>query len=138
MIAGNLNTTNILLGIMAGVSVLQALVLIGAVIIGYRLYRQAMQTIREIEERRVAPLTAKVDAMMTKVDGIIADARNVMARVSDRTDRVDSAIDQTIHRVDATAERVRASIAARLNRIAGLAYSAKSAFGSLFNGRTAA
>jgi hypothetical protein len=138
MIAGNLNTTNILLGILAGVSVLEALVLIGAAVMGYRLYRQAMQTVRDIEQRQVAPLAARVDAMMVRVDGILADLKNVTARVTSRTERVDSAIDHTMQRVDETAERVRASIAARISRIVGLAQSAKCAFGSLFNSRKAA
>ena len=43
MNAGNLDTTNLLLGIMAAVSVLEALVLIGVGVMAYRLYTQAMR-----------------------------------------------------------------------------------------------
>ena len=45
MIAGNLDTTNLLLGIMAAVSVLEALLLIGVGIMAWKLYGHAMHTI---------------------------------------------------------------------------------------------
>jgi hypothetical protein len=138
MVAGNLNTTNILLGIMAGVSLLQALVLIGAAIMGYRLYQQAMQAVRDIERRQVAPLTARVETMMLKVDGILGDVKDVTARVTSRTERVDSAIDHTIYRVDETAGHVRASIAASINRIVRLVQSATGVLTGLFGSRKAA
>ena len=92
MNAGNLDTTNLLLGIMAAVSVLEALVLIGVGVMAYRLYGQAMRTVRDIEARQITPLVARVDALMTRVDAILADVKDVTARVSDRTERVDAAI----------------------------------------------
>jgi len=100
MPAGNLDTTNLLLGIMAAVSVLEALLLIGVGIFAYRLYAQAMQTMREIEQRQVAPLVAKVTMLMEKVDGILVDVKEVTARVTKQTERVDSAIHGTIEKVD--------------------------------------
>ena len=42
MVEGNLNTTNLLLGIMAAVSVLEALLIVGLAIMGWKLYRQTM------------------------------------------------------------------------------------------------
>jgi methyl-accepting chemotaxis protein len=135
MIAGNLDTTNILLGIMAAVSLLEALVLIAAAVMGYRLYRQAMRTVRDIEQHQIAPLAARVDAVIVKIDGILGDLKDVTARVTRGTERVDSAINSTMRRMDETAHRVRASIAARIGRVVGLAQSAKGAFWSLLNGR---
>ena len=96
MNARNLDTTNLLLGIMAAVSVLEALVLIGVGFMAYRLYTHAMQTIREIEARQVAPLVVRVNALMDRVEGILADVKDVTTRVSDRTERVDAAIRSTI------------------------------------------
>jgi DNA repair ATPase RecN len=135
MAAGNLDTTNVLLGIMAAVSVLEALLLIGLGVMGYRLYSQAMRTIRDIEQRQVAPLMMKVDALVAKVDGILADVKDVTSRVTHQTERVDSAIRHTMDRVDETAGRVRDSVAQRLNRIAGLARWAKSTIETIFNGQ---
>ena len=56
MNAGNLDTTNLLLGIMAAVSVVEAILLIGVGVMAYRMYGEAMRTIREIEQRQIALL----------------------------------------------------------------------------------
>ena len=89
---GNLDTTNVLLGIIAAVSVIEGLVLIAVGVFAYRLYAQAMRTVQELEARHVAPLVARVDTLMRKVDGILVDVKRVTARVGERTERVDTAM----------------------------------------------
>jgi hypothetical protein len=127
MNAGNLDTTNLLLGIMAAVSVLEALVLIGVGFMAYRLYTHAMQTIREIEARQVAPLVARVNVLMDRVDGILGDVKEVTTRVSDRTERVDAAIRSTT-----------SSVSSRVNRVLTLVHTARAAVDGFFhNGRRA-
>ena len=127
MNAGNLDTTNLLLGIMAAVSVLEALVLIGVGFMAYRLYMHAMQTIREIEARQVAPLVVRVNALMDRVDGILGDVKEVTTRVSDRTERVDAAIRNTT-----------SSVSSRVNRVLTLVHTARAAVDGFFhNGRRA-
>ena len=127
MNAGNLDTTNLLLGIMAAVSVLEAFVLIGVGVMGYRLYMHAMQTIREIEARQVAPLVVRVNALMDRVDGILGDVKEVTTRVSDRTERVDAAIRNTT-----------SSVSSRVNRVLTLVHTARAAVDGFFhNGRRA-
>lgn len=135
MIEGNLNTTNILLGIMAAVSVLQALVVVGVGVMVFRLYRQTFQAIRDIEQRQIAPLAANVAALMTSVEGILADVKDVTARVTRRTERLDAAVQDTMHSVDETAGRVLGSVESRLIRIAKLAYGVASAVQGIFKGR---
>ena len=137
MPAINLGTTNLLLGIMAAVSVLEALLLVGVGIFAYRLYTQAMQTVREIEQRQVAPLVAKVTVLMDKVDGILVDVKDVTARVTRQTERVDSAIHGTMDKVDETATRVRSSVASQVGRMFALAHGIKSAMDGIFTGRGA-
>ena len=137
MPAGNLDTTNLLLGIMAAVSVLEALLLIGVGIFAYRLYAQAMQSVREIEQRQVAPLVAKVNVLMEKVDGILVDVKDVTTRFKGQTERVDSAIHETIDRVDETASRVRTSVASQFGRMFALAHGVKCAMDGIFTGRRA-
>ena len=137
MPAGNLDTTNLLLGIMAAVSVLEALLLIAVGIFAYRLYAQAMQAVREVEQRQVAPLVAKVNVLMEKVDGILGDVKEVTTRVTKQTERVDLAIHGTLERVDETAARVRSSVASRLGRMFALAHGVKCAVDGIFNGRRA-
>jgi hypothetical protein len=122
MNAGNLDTTNLLLGIMAAVSVLEALVLIGVGVMAYRLYTHAMQTIREIEVRQVAPLVVRVNALMDRVDGILGDVKEVTTRVSDRTERVDAAIRNTT-----------SSVSSRVNRVLTLVHTARAAVDGFFH-----
>jgi len=135
MNAGNLDTTNLLLGIMAAVSVLEAIALIGLGIMAYRLYGQTMRAVREIEQRHITPLVARVNTLMTRVDTILVDLRDVTARVSTRTERVDSAIQHTIDRVDETAWRVRSSVNSRVQRAVTLFYAMRSAVDGFFHPR---
>jgi hypothetical protein len=136
MVEGNLDTTNLLLGIMAAVSVLEMLLLVVAGVVGFRFYRQTMATIREIEERQVAPLTARVHTLMSTVDGILVDVKGITSRVNQQSERVNSAITSTIDRVDETADRVKSSLAFRVQRIASLVQGLRAAAGTFFNGHS--
>ncbi len=108
-----LGTTNLLLGIMAVVSVIEVLCLLGAAIGGFILYRRVMQLVNELEQRQVAPA-------MARVNGILDDVKGVTSRVNEEAERVDHAIKETIDRVDETADRVRARVRTRANRFIGV------------------
>jgi len=82
---GDLNSLIIPLWIMAVVSVLQALLLIGIGVGGYLMYSRVMTLVNDLEARQIAPLREKVDA-------ILPDVKSVTARVSQQTERVDHAI----------------------------------------------
>ena len=135
MIEGNLDTTNLLLAVLAAVSVLQALVFIGAVVLAFRLYRRILQTIRDIEERQIAPLAANVAGLVGQVDGILADVKGVTTRVTQQAERVNTAIHQTMHSVDDSAGRVFDSVESRIVRIVRLVLSVTSAVQGIFRGR---
>ena len=110
---GDLQSVSVPLWIMAVVSVLQALVLIGVGIAGYLAYSRVMTLVNELEARQIAPLREKVDA-------ILADVKSVTARVSQQTERVDHAISGTIERVDDTASRVRAGVHDKVSQAVGV------------------
>ena len=109
---GNLGTTNLLLGIMAAVSVLEALLVIGVGIAGFMVYRRVMDLVTHLEERQVAPAMARVNA-------ILDDVKGVSAKVKAETERVDTAIHSTIDRIDDTADRVRSNVRAKTSRVVG-------------------
>jgi hypothetical protein len=113
-----LHTTNVLLGIMAAVSVLEALLVIGLAVGGYLMYARVTELINGIEERQVAPAMARVNA-------ILEDVQIVTARVKDEAERVDTAIRTTMDRVDDTADRVRSNVRAKTSRIIGFVRGAK-------------
>ncbi len=110
---GNLDTTNVLLGIMAAVSVLEALLLIGIGVGGFMMYRRVMQLVTDLEARQIAPLREKVDA-------ILLDVKSVTARVSQQTERVDHAISGTIHRVDETAGHITGTVKDKVYQAVGV------------------
>jgi D-arabinose 1-dehydrogenase-like Zn-dependent alcohol dehydrogenase len=115
----DLHTTNLLLGIMAGVSVLEALVIIGVGIAGFMAYRQVMALVEKvtgiaqgIEARQVAPA-------MLRVNAILDDVKDVTAKVKEETVRVDQAIHSTIDRIDDTADRVRTNVRTKTSALVG-------------------
>lgn len=110
--SGELGTTNLLLGIMAAVSVLEAVLLIGVGIAGFMIYRRIMTLVEGLEQRQVAPA-------MSRVNAILDDVKAVSAKVKAETERVDQAIHSTMGRIDDTADRVRSNVRAKTSRIVG-------------------
>ncbi|HVH29639.1 MAG TPA: hypothetical protein VM818_22985 [Vicinamibacterales bacterium] len=108
----DLSTTNLLLGIMAVVSVLEALVVVGLGVGGWIAYRRVMELVNGLEQRHVMPLR-------TKVDAILDDVKGVTQKVKAETERVDDAIRSTIDRVDDTADRVRGNVRLKTSRVVG-------------------
>jgi hypothetical protein len=127
---GNLGTTNIILGIIAAVSVLEALLVIGVGVAGYLIYRRVMDLVNGIEERQVAPAMARVNA-------ILDDVKVVSAKVKDEAERVDQAIRTTMDRVDDTAGRVRTNVRVKTSRIVGIVRGARVALESMLHSRAA-
>ena len=107
-----LGTTNLLLGIMAAVSLLQAIALIGAGIAGWTLYQRVTVLLDELESKHVQPV-------MSRVNVILDDVQGVTSRVKEETDRMNHAIHSTIDRVDDTADRMRFNVRARTSRVVG-------------------
>jgi hypothetical protein len=123
---GNLGTTNVILGVMAAVSVLEALLLVGVGVASYLVYRRVMDLIDRLEARQVAPAMARVNA-------ILDDVKVVSARVKDETERVDYAIRSTMNRVDDTADRVRTNVRAKTSRIVGFVRGARVALETMLS-----
>ena len=84
--APDLTTTNVLLGIMAAVSLLEGLAVAGALLGGFLIYRRVMQVVSSIEERQVAPAVARVNA-------ILDDVKEVTSTVREETGRIERLMD---------------------------------------------
>ena len=121
---GDLQTTNTALIVMAVVSVLEALLLIGIGVAGFIVYRRVMQLINDLEARHVAPLREKVD-------GILGDVKAVTSRVSSEAERVDHAIHGTIDRVDNTAEQLKSTVREKVSYAAGVVRGVRAAIVSM-------
>jgi len=81
----NLDTTNMLLGIMAAVSVLEALLLIGLGIGGFMVYRRVMQLVNDLETRKIATLRDKVNQAVGVARGIRAVIASIMGTESSQS-----------------------------------------------------
>ena len=125
-----LGTTNLFLGIIAAVSVLQAVLVIGAAVGGFIAYRRVMALLASLQEQQIAPA-------MIRVNAILDDVRSVSGKVRAETERVDDAIHSTIDRVDHTVDRVRWNVRARTSRIIGLVRGARVALESILHTRAA-
>src|SRR5262245_38647592 len=128
--AGELGTTNLMLGIMAAVSVLEALALIGLGIAGFMVYKRVMDLVNTLEMRQIAPAMGRVNA-------ILDDVRIVTAKVKEESERVDQAINRTIDRVDDTADRVRSNVRAKTSRVIGFIRRLRVAMETILQSRAA-
>jgi ABC-type nickel/cobalt efflux system permease component RcnA len=108
----NLATTNLLLGIMAAVSILEGLLIIGVGVAGWIVYRRVTGLVTDLEKRHVAPV-------MMRVNAILDDVKAVSTTVKEETHRVDHAIHKTMDRVDDTAQRVQATVRAKTRWVVG-------------------
>ena len=121
-----LSSLSVPLWIMAAVSLLQALLVIGMGIAGYMLYSRVTTLMADLEARQIAPMREKVEAILT-------DVKAITARVSQQTERVDQAISGTIERVDDTAYRVRAGVNDKVNQVAGMVRGVRAVIMSLLH-----
>jgi pyrimidine operon attenuation protein/uracil phosphoribosyltransferase len=88
----DLTTTNVLLGIMAAVSLLEAAAVVGALFGGFLVFRRLMKVIADIEERQVAPAA-------TRVTAILDDIKDVTSTIRQETTRVDGIIGSIVDTV---------------------------------------
>jgi len=135
MVEGSLDTTNLLLGILAVVSVLEAVLLVVIGVMVWRLYAHARRTIQEIEQRQIAPLVVRVNAVMTRVDDVLVDVKGITSRLAQQAERLDSAIRATVDHADETAGQVRRAVAARVKRVIGIVYGVRTACDTFFKRR---
>lgn len=110
---GDVGSLSIPLWIMAIVSILEALLLIGIGIAGYVVYSRVTTLVTDIEARQITPIREKVDA-------ILVDVKAITARANHQAERVDHAINGTMERVDETASRVRAGVHEKVSQAAGV------------------
>jgi hypothetical protein len=124
----NLGTTNLLLGILAAVSVLEALLLAAVSFAGFTIYRRVLEVVEGLEKRQVAPA-------MARVNSILDDVKEVTSKVKSETERVDMAIHSTMDRLDDTADRVRSNVRAKTSRIVGFVRGLRVAIDGLLRSR---
>ena len=125
-----LATTNLFLGIMAAVSVLEALLVVGIGIGAFVLYWRVAAIVNDADSRYIAPMAARVNA-------ILDDAKSVSTTIREETARVDRAINHTVDRMDGTATRVRSNLRSKTARIVGFVRGARVVLETILHARAA-
>jgi uncharacterized membrane protein len=88
----DLRMTNVFLGIIAAVSLLQALSVVGVFVAGFLLYRRMVRVIDGIEQRQVAPAVARVNAILDDVKGVSATVRKEAGQIERLVDWIAAAV----------------------------------------------
>ena len=91
MIEGSLATTNVLLGILAAVSVFEAIALVVTLAVGVRMYRRTRALALDLQ-RQVRELVARVNGLAVAVEDVVADVKVVTARTAAGAERAHAAL----------------------------------------------
>lgn len=113
-------TTNLFLGIMAAVSLLQFLMIVTALVMGLRAYRRLTERFDVFEQERLAPIADKATAVMQ-------DVQRVTSQVATTTERVEQTLNHTAERFEERAERVKANVHRRVMPMVAAAQAFKDA-----------
>ena len=84
----NLGTTNVLLGIMAAVSLLEAVAVVGLLFGAFLAYRRVLKVIGGIEERQVAPAAARINAVLDDIKNVTSTAKDDVRRAETFVNRL--------------------------------------------------
>ncbi len=79
----DLTTTNVWLGILAVVSLLEFLMIVAAGVFAFKMYKQVMTTIETVERVHIAPLRARVDGILDEVQAVTHKVKHAQESVSD-------------------------------------------------------
>lgn len=122
-----LDLTNVWLGILAIVSLLEFLALAAVAWFAFRLYRRTMSVIESIERNQIAPLRARVDGILDEVQVITARAK-----------RAEESVSHALRQVTGTGSHLVDLARAKAWPIVGLVRGIRSAASAVFDGRSSA
>ena len=94
----DLTTTNVLLGVLAAVSVLEGIAVLGVFLGSALVCRRLIKTIDGIESRHVAPASVRVNA-------ILDDIKSVTSTVKGETSRMNQILDWILDAIGHRRER---------------------------------
>jgi hypothetical protein len=80
----DLTTTNVLLGVLAAVSILEVLAVMALAVGGFIMFRRLTQSIERIKDQQVAPAAARVNAILDDVKTLT----DVAKRAAERANRM--------------------------------------------------
>jgi uncharacterized protein YoxC len=106
----DVQTTNMWLAILAVAGAVQTLLLVAAAIGLFRMYRSTVSALRTLEERHLAPISARASLIMDDLQDVTARAR-----------RVDDAVRAKLQGLDTAARVAKDVVSDRIWPVVGVA-----------------
>jgi hypothetical protein len=125
-----LGTTNLMLAIIAAVSVLEAVVLMGVVVAAWRAYTRSMELVARAHQQ-MSPLVDRVNGLADRIEGVAADVKDITARVATNTARAEAAVNAGVALVSYGIGGASASVGRNALRLYSVVRGVRAAFRSL-------
>ena len=78
----DLTMTNVWLGILAVISLIEFLMIAAGGFLAFKAYKQMMSVVENVERMHIAPLRARVDGILDEVEGITMKVKHAQDSVS--------------------------------------------------------
>jgi hypothetical protein len=119
----DLTTTNVLLGVMAVVSVVEVMALMVGAVMAYRFYQRVNLQLQVLEEQHVRPLRAQASAILETV-------QRISSHVERSTDRVDAVVQGTMERAELAVDTVHNGARRTAGTVVGVLRGVRTAIGT--------
>jgi uncharacterized protein YoxC len=123
----DLTTTNVLLGIMAAVSLIEGALIVYAAITAKRasrqfkeLTRELTEQVRQLEQRHVAPLALRAETLFDEAGGVLETVKRIAERVEHSTSRVDAVVEGTVQKAGVAVDRVQGGVRKTADTVVGV------------------
>jgi hypothetical protein len=135
MADGALDTTNILLGTLVLIGVLEAVALAVVVVVAMRLYAQLVRILRDVQQQ-VRPLAERVNDLAAVVESITTDVKSATARAAAGAEKAGAAFQTAVDVAKIVRGTAHASVVSRALPLIGIARGLRVAYRSLFADRS--
>lgn len=127
-----LDWTNLWLGILAVVNLIEFLMIAAVGFFAYQMYRKTMTVIDTIELRHVLPLRAKVEAVIAEAQAVVDKGKEVAERVKGAEESVADALKHAA----SAGSLVVGSVRSKAVPILGIIQGVRMAVKAMLNGRS--
>ncbi len=124
---GTIGTTNLLLGFLVVIGVLEAVALAVAIVVMMRVQARLLETMRDISQQ-LRPLTERANAIADVCEGVAADVKHVTARVAAGADHAGLAIQTAVGVASIGSGRMGTSILTRALPVLSIARALRVAY----------
>ncbi len=135
MVENALGTTNVLLGALVLISVLEAIALAFVVIVALRLYAQMVRILGEVQQQ-IRPLAERANTLAAAVENITTDVKTATGRAASGAEKAGAAFQTAFDIASLVRGTARASVVSRALPLLGIARGLRVAYRSFVGSRS--